>query len=465
MRTYGLLLLMVVFQVIGRAQEKEPPKFSYFRAEENYDYLKNSNDSIKREKLDIIKMIPLSKDKEVNLNLGGQIRPRVEHYSNRFWVKENDETFYSQRLAFYANLNVGRHIRVFSELYNGYTSHRKEFVEYDELEFHQLFAEYKGNLSEKTKISLRFGRQEMAFGSARLVGFREGPNIRRTFDAGRVILNINKVKIQGFYGKEVRPNFYAFDNDFTLFDGNATNPQLWGVYATVPSKRVFGNQEIYYLGFQSDSSRFNDVSGEETRHTVGLRRFGKLGKRFGFNTELIYQFGEIGDSDISAFNIETDYHYELIHTKWTPSIGLKLEYTSGDRKTGDGKINTFNPMFVNPAYYSLAKNITPANMISIHPSITIKPVNKLKLYAEWGMFWRASKHDGLYTPPRFLVRDAGDVTDTTIGHQIGFTANYEFNRHLSFDLDTSYFIAGGFIEQTGESEDIFHIAPTISYKF
>ena len=189
-----------------------------------------------------------------------------------------------------------------------------------------------------------------------------------------------------------------------MFDDDAINPKLWGVYATIPSKKIVGNQEIYYLGFQSNNSTFNDVSGEETRHTVGIRRFGKLGKRFNFNTELTYQFGEIGDSDISAFNIETDYHYDLIHTKWKPSLGLKLEYSSGDRDQGDGKINTFNPMFVNPAYYSLAKNITPANMISVHPSITVKPADKLKLYAEWGMFWRASKNDGLYTPPRFLKR-------------------------------------------------------------
>ena len=43
-----------------------------------------------------------------------------------------------------------------------------------------------------------------------------------------------------------------------MFDDDAINPKLWGVYATIPSKKIVGNQEIYYLGFQSNNSTFNE---------------------------------------------------------------------------------------------------------------------------------------------------------------------------------------------------------------
>ena len=122
-------------------------------------------------------------------------------------------------------------------------------------------------------------------------------------------------------------------------------------------------------------------------------------------------------------------------------------------------------MFVNPAYYSLALTITPVNMISVHPSLTLYPNDRLTVYLEWAAFWRESKNDGLYSPPRFLTRDGIGVPDRRIGSQFGLKIGYEFNRHLSFDLDLSYFIAEDFLEATGDSENILHIAPTFSFKF
>ena len=145
--------------------------------------------------------------------------------------------------------------------------------------------------------------------------------------------------------------------------------------------------------------------------------------------------------------------------------GLKLEFTSGDKDMSDGKINTFNPMFVNPAYYGLAATISPLNIISVHPSVSVKPTEKLKLYAELAFFWRASKDDALYRPTRFINKPVNGITDKSIGNQIGFKTEYEFNRHLSFELEMSYFIIGDFLKAGNDADNVFHIAPTLSYKY
>ena len=460
------ILFLVCFCQLSFGQKGEAPMYKLHRSDENYEYLKNKETNPYEEDFfDAIKFIPLNQNKDIYLSLGGEIRPRFEHYSNRFWESEEDENFYSQRLAFYTNLVFGKHFRVFTELYHGYTSHKEEFAEYDKLDFHQAFAEIIFPLKENQKLSFRFGRQEVSYGANRLIGLREGPNIRRSFDMAKASFKLYKTNIQAFYGKEVRPLFGTFDNEFTFFDSDAANPKLWGIYSQFQIKGFPGNNELYYLGFQSNQSTFNDVSGKETRHSIGLRRFGTLGKRFGYNTEIIYQFGEINSSDISAFNFETDWQYKLINTDWTPKVGLKLEYTSGDKNLGDGKINTFNPMFVNPAYYSLAATITPVNIISLHPSITLHSTEKLSIYTEYAFFWRASKNDGLYSPPRFLSRPANGISNKDLGSQFGLQLEYEINRHLTFDLDFSYFNADDFQKATGEAENIFHFASTISYKF
>ena len=475
-RTNSIIILLIIYIFIGtpnvRAQEeslvnkKEAPSFKLTRAEENYSYLSNpENSPFQSSVFDAIKYIPITQGGSAYLSFGGQIRPRFEHYSNRFWLSELDQNFYSQRYAFHSNVVLGKHFRLFGELYHGYTSHESEFAEYDKVDLFQAFAEIKLPINEHSKLSFRFGRQEMGLGAARLVGIREGPNIRRSFDMVRSTYSHDQTKIQAFYGKEVLPFFEAFDNDFTFFNGSASNPILWGVYSQFPIKGFNGINELYYLGFKADNSRLNDVDANEARQTIGLRRFGKIGKHWKYNTEIIYQFGNIGDNTISAFSIDTDWHYELLGTKWNWNPGLKLEYQSGDGKKGDGKINSFNPMFVNPAYYSLAATITPINIFGVHPSLSFEPINDVIIYIEWAVFWRASKNDGLYRPTRFINRPTDGSQSRFIGHQFGGKLKYEINRNLSFDLDISYFIAGDFLNESGDSENILHLAPTLNFIF
>ncbi len=467
-----LFSIVLLFSSISRAQEHEEkelgeaPAFQMKRAEEDYSYLQDKENSpYEKDVLDALKYIPFSQSGKVYMTLGGQFRPRFEHFSNRFWLDEEDFNFYSQRLAFHTDLVFGKHIRVFGELYHGYISDEEEFSEYDEMDLFQAFVELKIPLKSQDLVAARLGRQEMALGANRLLGLREGPNIRLSYDMARVIYTHQQTVVNAFYGKEVIPLFEAFDNAFTFFDEDENNPKVWGLYSQFKIKGWQGMNELYYLGFQARVSRFNDVLSKETRHTLGLRRYGKLGKHLRYNSEVVFQFGEIGSSTISAFNIDTDWHYELMQTKWKWSPGLKLEYTSGDRNTDDGKINSFNPMFVNPAFYSLAATVTPVNLMAIHPSIRAHPTKKLEIYAEWAIFWRASREDGLYRPTRFLNRPAEGIRARYIGNQLGFELEYEINRHMGFDLDISYFIAGKFVEESGDEKNILHIAPTLSFRF
>lgn len=461
------LSLPLVAQDKGDSElKKEPPSFKLLRAEEHYTYLQDKSSNPFEESIfDPVKYVRLNQTGDMYLSFGGQFRPRFEYYSNRFWKADEDESFYSQRLALNSQVVFGKYFRMYGELYHGYTSHKKEFAEYDKLTLFQAFSDLRFPFAKDAELSIRFGRQEIGLGAARLVGIREGPNIRRSFDMGRIIYQNLKTKFQVFYGKEVRPSFEVFDNDFSLFDSNAINPRLWGVYTQFRIKGLNGASEVYYLGFQANNVSFNDVTGNEIRHTLGIRRFGKIGEKLRYNSEVIYQFGEHGDNDISAYNIETDWKYELTDISWNFTPGIKLEYTSGDKKNGDGKVNTFNPMFVNPAYYSLAATITPINMVSVHPSLSFEPIKKLKLYLEWAVFWRASEEDALYRPTRFINHPAHGIENKNIGNQFGLEAEYEVNRHISFEIDISYFNAGKFLRSSGEAESIFHVAPTLSLVF
>ena len=443
-------------------QDNNIPDINLLRGEESYLFL----DSVEKKTIFLqpMKLIAIDRDNSIFLSLGGEYRARLEHFTNENYTNE-DLTHYSQRISFHSSLQLGKKLRLFGELYSGYVSGNElVFLESDKIDLHQGYLEWKALNSNKLNIKLRLGRQEVGYGASRLVGIREGPNMRRSFDMARVMLRNNNSSLDLLYGKEVNISPFDFDNQSNLLQSDTSSPSLWGAYYRRPFLKDIGKLDLYYFGFHSNFSRFNDVSGRELRHSFGLRSYSVKG-RLSYNTELILQWGDLDNNTIFAYNFETDWKYAIIEKGWKPRIGVKIDWSSGDKTTGDGRVGTFNPMFVNPAIYSLAAVNTPANLISLHPSFEFFPADGLSVYVDYAFFYRARSNDGLYSPPRFLTREANGVGTKHIGDVFGLQITYDINRNISFDLRSSYFIAGQFINATGYSENTFYIAPTLSFKF
>ena len=240
MQYAALVAVVLLLSTIVVADEPgtliQPPPYKLLRAAEDYSYLAHDEDhQYEYDWFDPIKYMPMTDDGSVRLTIGGEFRPRYEYFNNRNWAASADEGFYSQRISAHAILRVEDRFRFVAELYHGYNSGEKEFAQYDELDWHQGYVELDSRIAGSGQLSFRLGRQEMAFGAARLVGNREGLNIRRTFDAAQAILTINGTTANAFYGREVRSELYVFDNDFVLFDDDSGNPELWGLYTRVSS--------------------------------------------------------------------------------------------------------------------------------------------------------------------------------------------------------------------------------------
>ena len=454
----------------GWAQEQDSrrdlPPISSLRAEEDYLYLQDEAGNGNALSLEeTLKYLPVTSKGNVYARVGGQYRIRWEHFTNADWTDEVEQ-YYSQRINMHVSFHVGDAFRLFGELYHGLTSNEERLFQDDEIDLHQGFVEWVPVRAEQQAFSVRLGRQELNLGASRLIGIRDGPNIRRSFDLAKITYNNQNTNITLFGGKEVNPRFAAFDNVSTVLEElKPSNPGVWAVYAQLqgPIERwVF---DIYYIGFQSKSSVFNDVAGQETRHTIGIRSSGNSEGPFSFNTELIAQFGRISDNKIRAFNVETDWKYVISSLPQSPSIGIKLDWSSGDQKQNDGIVQTFNPLFVNPAIYSLAGVNTPANLTSFHPNITVSPSKNLVVYFEYAVFYRTTTNDGFYAPPRFQTRQADNNRERHIGDVIGVRLAWKVNRNVSLTLMSSYYLAGSFIEGSGPSNNIFFVSPTLDLKF
>ncbi|WP_108045271.1 alginate export family protein [Bosea sp. 124] len=136
-----------------------------------------------------LKDIPLSRAGSVTLSLGGQLQIRPEFSRQPVFglaaPAHNNGLLIRSFLS--TDLKLGPHIRGFVEFVSGQApiwTVTPPGTQLDRLDILQGY----GGLSLPTagsNVMVRGGRQEMSFGSPRLVSVRESPNVRRAFDGVR----------------------------------------------------------------------------------------------------------------------------------------------------------------------------------------------------------------------------------------------------------------------------------------
>ena len=129
------------------------------------------------------------------------------------------------------DLSLGARFRVFTELESGFEQGRNggpRPTDRDPLDLHQAFLDWKVVRSEARSVTLRFGRQELGFGSGRLIAPAEGLNLRRSMDGVRVTFQSGKRVWNASALRLVENRAGILDN---VPDHNQS---FWGAGFTVP---------------------------------------------------------------------------------------------------------------------------------------------------------------------------------------------------------------------------------------
>jgi hypothetical protein len=411
-----------------------------------------------------LKELPLPGLDEAQVSFGGQIRQRYENFNNPLWGAgaQDSDGHWLQRYMLNADFRFNETVRALVELKSGLVHDRvggPRPTDEDELDLHQAFADARWGFAADRTFTLRVGRQELAYGSSRLVSFREGPNVRLSFDAVRARAEWPAWSADAFVAAPVETNPGIFD------DGYERGQRLWGVYAVVPNPWFVGGKlDLYYLGFRQTDASFNQGPGREERHSLGIRRWGGR-EAWDYNFELVYQLGAYGAGRISAWTVASDIGHTWEDFPLKPRLGFKANITSGDRDPLAADLQTFNPLFPRGAYFSESGLIGPANLIDLHPSLDLHPHATITLTVDVDFFWRASTVDGLYGPAVNLVR-SGQASDARyIGSQAALKAEWSPTGHWKVNVVYSRFFAGDFIRESGPGDDVDYASVSVTCLF
>jgi hypothetical protein len=432
------------------------------RSDQNWAFL--ANPANRTDSFDSLEYVPLGAGQPSWFaSFGLEVRETYESIQNDYWSsepRENDS--FQQRYLLITDFHLGPHFRTFLEFKSNFEAGRiggPRPIDVSALNLLAAFVEAKIG-SSPSSPSVRVGREELFFGSGRLVAPREGPNVRNSFTGIRAQNDVGDVHLDALY---VHPDG---DNPGVFDDNPQAGTELWGLYAS-DTARKFG-VDLYYLGIHRLNDTIARGTANETRHSIGVRvyePFSASRSGLDLDDELIYQTGVFGLNPISAWSISTATGWHFGPSPLSPHLLLRLDTASGDdprRKT----VGTFDPYYAAGNYLGVLNSTGPGpvNFEDIHPSVSTI-LGPVMVTANWLWYWRESTMDGLYGIPGNLIRAPLTSTARFVGQLPGLEATWQINAHLYLQGDYGGFSAGPFIADTGPANTLVYRSIWLGYKF
>ncbi len=436
----GLAVLATLLPLSCLAGER--PAFSTLRYNENWSFLREAAEP--GDLFDAVKYLPL-RNGEWYLSTGGEARLKYEHYSEPALNQRpaDGDGFLLQRYLLHADLHGGPAFRFFVQAQSSLEDFRAggpRPPDRDDLDLHQAFLDATLWSGGGDSVMLRAGRQEMAYGSQRLISVRESPNNRLAFDAVRVLTKSGGWSADAWLARPVETDPGTFDDD------SLRGTTFWGAYATGPLPWVPGlNADFYYLGLSRQDAAFARGTADEHRHTLGTRLFGKH-ESLDWNFEFAGQWGTFGHDRILAWTAASETGWTFASTPLKPRAFLRADIASGDH--GGSRLGTFNPLFPRGAYFNEASFIGPQNLMDLQPGVELSLTDSLRLTASCDFVWRESLEDGVYgvalnsqvPPGGSPARYAGTFPSASLSWQV--------NRHLGLTVNYVAYLFGDFVQDS-----------------
>lgn len=394
-----------------------------------------------------------------DLSIGGQVRLRGESWENFNFKEANDDEFLLTRIRLHADARVAKGLRFFVEGRSALANGRdlptpdksgKRPIDEDVLDLENAFADL--SVGTDTRATLRLGRQELNYGSQRVIGVLDWANTRRTFDGAKAIVKGADWQVDAFATRLVQIQRYQFN------DGYVGGQDLYGLYGTKQFKDVGATLDVYALNRLKHNATTNTV--DDNRDTFGSRLAGKVGASgLDYEFEGDYQTGEAGQADISAYSFAALLGYNVPGCPYASRIYVGFDYATGDDDLKDADAKRYDQLYpTGHMYFGLVDAIGRMNIQDYSIGLRAEPIKKLKASVEGHWFERAETTDGVFDAGgnQIIAGNASDARE--IGQEIDVTIGYQFNPRFLLAAGYGHLFAGDVVEDsTGEDIDTAYV--------
>lgn len=416
------------------------------------DWSALADPALRTEPLDALKAIPLVPgDPSSYLSLGVNLRERFEsNRSPNFGIGgPRGDSYLLQRLQVHLDGRLNENWQAFVQFEDVRAFDKRVLLSVDQniFDLRLAFLAYTQTFEAGT-FKARAGRQDFAFDLQRFVSSRDGPNVRQSFDALWADWESGDWRLLGFVSQPVQYYFAEPFDDVSARDFRFSTLRV--------ERRVLGTNELsaYYGLYERDGVRVLDAAGGERRDVFDVR-FAGIAGALDWDFEWMGQLGHVGGASVAAWAAGSRLGYTLAGLPWTPRLGIQGDAATGDRRPGDGHVGTFNPLFPNGYYFTLAGYTSYANLLHLKPSLTLRPAPGLIVTGALGLQWRMTTADAVYTQPAVPVPGTAGRGSPWTGAYGQVRVDYQFTPNLAGAVEAVRFAAGDTIRAAGGKDGTY----------
>jgi hypothetical protein len=447
-----------------------PPKYPYPPYSSNaypffdadFRYLDDPNNT-QHDLFDPIKRMHLGDD--WLLSLGGEERLRYMDEIDDARLTNVRNPHLLERTRLYGDLWYLDQFRVYVEGIDAQTTPQRLPplpIDVDHMDIWNLFVDWKAYQFDGKPLYLRAGRQELYFGSQRLVSPSDWSNIPRTFQGIRAMYQGDKWSVDAFWVHPVHINPTNLDSP----DRSQNFAGLWSTYRPRKGQSV----DIYYLFLnQSQAVALGQggVPGGFNVNTWGSRYAGDNNNVL-WDVEGMLQLGNWSNQALLAGALTTGLGYRFAELPYNPNFWAYFDYASGDPHPGEGNTrHTFNQLFPwGHTYFGYLDLVGRQNILDPNMQLTVNPTKWIVVGLQGHFFYLASARDALYNASGQAIHiDPTGRSGTHVGNELDFYTNFHLSMHQDVLVGYSHLFLGDYLQKAGirPAPDLFYLQ--YSFKF
>jgi alginate export protein len=378
------------------------------------------------------------------LQLGGQIRGRLEEPSGTSLISNSPDAYYLSRIRLDLGIKPVSWLRFFVEAQDarvaGYNTSPAPSTINNPIDLRQGYVELK--FEAPVTVTARVGRQELLFGDERIIGPADW-GMSRTFDAADVKIAYGTMSVDLLAGSPVLINP-------TGFDEHKPGEHFYGAYGSI--RNVLPGMNIEPILLFKENLQIKSetgVVGNALIASPGARVFGKTPGRVDYSGEMFFQWGSYSTDHVAAMGASYVAGWTMNQSVYKPRVSVEYNYASGDPNNKDGNRNTFDQFYPsNHAYYGMIDQFGWKNLKNARAGFDFLATKKFKLRADFNEFYLATVQDSLYGSSGSSVVLDRKATSAHIGSEANAVALYQWSKIWKFGAGFGHLFAGEYLKES-----------------